>query len=496
MKYNLSVVVLVYNTAEYLHECIDSLLSQSLSDIEIILVDDDSTDDSLLICREYEEKHNNVKVIHQSNQGGAVAGNNGVKHATGEYVAIIDSDDIVPSNAYKILFEKAKINQADISMGKPMRLISGKLVEVPLDREKHVWRENRVLNSYSEFENIVSDCYYWNKIFKREFVEEFDIKMPPGILYADRVISHLAYLNARKIVITDEVVYHWRRREASAVSQSVTQSTRSINNFKQRLESFEHERELFSRDNKFSILVAEDSINRLLFNIGQITSDIEVREFYLTEVSNFFNKFEVSDFSNLTSVDKLLFYFVKEKMEFELGNYISRMWSMTPYLKNNKKLYSVLPYRNNRNIPDSVFENNILDIKNIRNSQLFVNNRNIEFQCLIRSYREDMDINISLVSNTHTISVKKEVLGDYYRAIIPLDLLLDNSNYYVVVSDGDSSSIYLRKSNFEPKMKNSLFSGVLIRFTASAKYVRVKKVKFSLGLLKKGLMRGLKKIKN
>ncbi len=68
MKYNLSVVVLVYNTAEYLHDCIDSLLSQSLKNIEIILVDDDSTDDSLLICREYEEKHENVTVIHQHNQ--------------------------------------------------------------------------------------------------------------------------------------------------------------------------------------------------------------------------------------------------------------------------------------------------------------------------------------------------------------------------------------------------------------------------------------------
>ncbi|OEE04246.1 glycosyltransferase [Vibrio cyclitrophicus] len=493
MKYNLSVVVLVYNTAEYLHDCIDSLLSQSLKNIEIILVDDDSTDDSLLICREYEEKHENVTVIHQHNQGGAVAGNNGVKHATGEYVAIIDSDDIVPSNAYKTLFERAQENKADISIGKPMRLVSGKVVEIALDREKHVWQKDRVINSYVDFEAITSDGYYWNKIFKRDFVAKHKIRMPDGFLYADRTMVHSAYMHAKKIVITDQVVYLWRKRDATTANKSIIQSSGDLNNLKERLKSFEHENDIFMHNEDFCLNIAQDSISRLLFNIKNNLSNIQTKNFYLNEVGRFFRMFDLNSFSYLTPREKLLCFFISNKMEFELGYYLSQMWRPFPYNCENGKLYIKLPNTLTENVPDFILENRKLDSSNIRDSQVFSSGDEVLIQCIIREYSSKMDIKISLISDDELLELNTERFGDYYLARVDKSLLKENSNYYITVSDGLRDSIYLRRVNFEPKIKNNLLSGIFIRFTASAKYVRVKRVKFSLELLKKGLIRELKK---
>lgn len=107
-EYKLSVVVLVYNTEDYLEECLDSLINQTLDNIEIICVNDESTDNSLNILKKYARKYDNIKIIDQKNQGGAVAGNNGLKVAKGEYVTLIDSDDIVVRDAYEKMYNKAK----------------------------------------------------------------------------------------------------------------------------------------------------------------------------------------------------------------------------------------------------------------------------------------------------------------------------------------------------------------------------------------------------
>ena len=88
-EYKLSVVVLVYNTEYYLEDCLDSLLNQTLDDMEIICVNDESTDNSLNILKQYARKYDNITIIDQKNQGGAVAGNNGLKIAKGEYVYLI-----------------------------------------------------------------------------------------------------------------------------------------------------------------------------------------------------------------------------------------------------------------------------------------------------------------------------------------------------------------------------------------------------------------------
>ena len=113
-----SIIVPVYNTKDYLACCIESLLGQTYTELEIILVDDGSTDDSLDICRNYQMLDSRIHVLHQNNQGVSAARNLGLDAATGDYITFVDSDDELCLNAIEILLNCIRKNQGDIAAGK------------------------------------------------------------------------------------------------------------------------------------------------------------------------------------------------------------------------------------------------------------------------------------------------------------------------------------------------------------------------------------------
>lgn len=114
MRYKLTVIVPVYNTAKYLRECVDSILEQTLKDIQVILVDDESPDDAGQICDDYAEKYSNIKVIHKENGGLGYARNSGIEKAEGEYIAFVDSDDYIEKDFYKRLIEIIEFESAEV----------------------------------------------------------------------------------------------------------------------------------------------------------------------------------------------------------------------------------------------------------------------------------------------------------------------------------------------------------------------------------------------
>ena len=101
-----SIIVPIYNSEKYLHACLDSIVSQTYKNIEIILVNDGSIDKSGVICDEYSRKYNNIKVFHKENGGVSSARNLGIDNATGQYLAFVDPDDYIDANMYEILVEK------------------------------------------------------------------------------------------------------------------------------------------------------------------------------------------------------------------------------------------------------------------------------------------------------------------------------------------------------------------------------------------------------
>src|SRR5690606_26296191 len=206
----LSIVVLVYNTSAYLRECFDSLLHQAYRNIEIIAIDDASTDDSLAICREYEAAHPNFSCISKPNEGGAIAGNLGISLARGEYVALVDSDDVVTPDGYRLLMEEALRTGADITIGRAARLVDGARSAAGFLYEPYVWSQRRTFDSVEQFDDVIHDCFYWNKVFRTGFLRAHGLGMDPGLLYADRPFVHRAYWHSRRTAIIPDLVYLWR----------------------------------------------------------------------------------------------------------------------------------------------------------------------------------------------------------------------------------------------------------------------------------------------
>lgn len=114
----ISVIIPIYNVEEYLEKCVNSVLNQTYSDLEIILVDDGSTDNSGKICDELKNKDNRIIVIHQENQGLSAARNAGIAKALGEYIAFVDSDDYIMEDMYETLYKNLEKTDADISICK------------------------------------------------------------------------------------------------------------------------------------------------------------------------------------------------------------------------------------------------------------------------------------------------------------------------------------------------------------------------------------------
>ena len=112
----ISIIIPVYNVEQYLDKCLQSVIHQTYQDIEIILVDDGSSDNSGILCDKWQEKDSRIKVIHKSNGGVSNARNVAIEQANGEYLMFIDSDDIVSDDLCKVLFEMLKNNNADISI--------------------------------------------------------------------------------------------------------------------------------------------------------------------------------------------------------------------------------------------------------------------------------------------------------------------------------------------------------------------------------------------
>lgn len=284
----LTIVVLVYNTSEYLSECFNSLLLQSYKNIEIIAVDDDSTDDSLSICRDYERRHHNFRCITKENEGGAVAGNLGVSLAQGKYVAIVDSDDVITLNGYALLIKEAIEHDADIAIGRAERLLDGRIVPVASAAEQAVWRVRREITSARQFPEMIYDGFYWNKIFKTSFLRLHALGMVPGLLYADRPFVHQAYFYSQKTVIIPDLVYLWRRRSEGA-SLSISQNKAGIDNFRDRILSMSIEWEDFSAVDGaqwYRELIAIHNLDRTLFPIAEITSSPEFRDAFFAGVQS------------------------------------------------------------------------------------------------------------------------------------------------------------------------------------------------------------------
>lgn len=210
MEDKISVIIPVYNVALYLPKCIESVQAQQYSNLEIILIDDGSTDESGRICDDYAKKDCRIKVIHKPNRGAADAKNVGLKAATGTYLSFVDSDDYLESDAYNHMIHVLQNNNADIVQCSYRDVYTDHTVEHVLN--KSVMKQIDFLALFTEDWTC---ALLWDKLYKRSLFEgvyfETDHKID------DEYFTYYGVINSKKIIRDDQIVYNYRRRASSVM---------------------------------------------------------------------------------------------------------------------------------------------------------------------------------------------------------------------------------------------------------------------------------------
>ena len=220
MEKLISVIVPIYNTEQYLPECIESIISQTYKYLQIILVNDGSTDNSLKICRHYEKVDKRIVVIDKENEGVVLAREAGLRIAAGDYIAFVDSDDWIDCTMYAALLEKLIATNADV------------ITSSYYDEKDPCFREGKYPKSgvYQSgmaenklYENLFYDngngivAGHWDKIYKKDLIKKFHGKVDHRVCYGeDAMCTYPLILNADKVCVTDHCFYHYRKRDGSA----------------------------------------------------------------------------------------------------------------------------------------------------------------------------------------------------------------------------------------------------------------------------------------
>ena len=215
-----SIIVPVYNVEKYLSKCLESLINQTLKDIEIVCVNDGSTDNSLSILKEYANKDSRIKIIDKQNEGVSVARNTGINAATGKYLMFADSDDYLVENACEKALNTIEHNNSDICIFGHYDLVDGKLVKSSVNKDI-IKAQKQNNQTYTDFSINI-----WDKIYNREFLIRNSINFIPNLKTSEDVIfNFICQFNNPNVSYSTEPLYVYRlTRENSATSKSYIKS--------------------------------------------------------------------------------------------------------------------------------------------------------------------------------------------------------------------------------------------------------------------------------
>lgn len=224
MKPKISVVVPIYNCEKYLETTIKSLLKQTLKEIEIILVNDGSTDNSLEIATKYESLDSRIEVLTQSNKGVSRARNFGISIANGEYIGFVDSDDWVNPELYETLYILADMHKLDLVISNFEQELEGKKITETLEIKCNSVIEKeeivtQILPQLLKDERLNTVC---TKIFRKEVIDNYKIEFPCNVSLGEDRIFNIEFLsNIRTLMYSDYCGYHYREVEGSATRNIV-----------------------------------------------------------------------------------------------------------------------------------------------------------------------------------------------------------------------------------------------------------------------------------
>ncbi len=284
MQRSLGVVVPIFEVEDYLPACLDSLLAQTRRPDQVVLVDDGSTDASGRIADRYAAAHEGWTVLHVPNGGLGRARNLGADALDTDYLAFVDSDDLVPERAYALLLEHLEESGSDLAAGAVMRYDGTGLLRSPL--HERFARTTRIGTHITELPELLYDTTAWNKLYRTDFWRRERLRFPEGVLYEDIPVTIPAHFLARSVDVVAEPVYWWRERQTA--TPSITQRRGEVRNLVDRMAAIDavdrflvargldedkrrHDRKILTLDLRLyllALLEADDAFRRTFVDLA------------------------------------------------------------------------------------------------------------------------------------------------------------------------------------------------------------------------------------
>ena len=217
MGKKITVIVPVYNTKKFLTRCVNSILKQSYENLEVIIIDDGSTDGSAQVCDELSKSDKRVRVIHQKNKGIATTRNIGIENATGYYISFVDSDDYLEKDLYKNLIENNESESNILIFDYEICDVNGKLVHNPLLANENNLEKRRQFYSNEKLLHLIWNeklfCYLWSMLIPKKLFE--NVRFPDGRLYEDEAVFYKIFMVSDGAEYIPYKGYHYVQHNSS-----------------------------------------------------------------------------------------------------------------------------------------------------------------------------------------------------------------------------------------------------------------------------------------
>lgn len=216
----ISIIVPVYNVEMYLERCLDSIVNQTYKNLEILLIDDGSTDKSGIICDEYSRKDNRIRVFHKNNEGQAEARNVGLRQANGDYIMFVDSDDMVDKEMCQTLLKIMLRNDVDFVMCNFLSIYTNEYKKKNINKFKNgqLYTGRQGLELHVK-KGPTELAVVWNKLYKTELFRRYNLFFVKGRIHEDELICKYILYYTRKFIYIDKMLYMYFRRNDSTMGK-------------------------------------------------------------------------------------------------------------------------------------------------------------------------------------------------------------------------------------------------------------------------------------
>ncbi len=292
-----SVIVPVYNTENHLNKCMDSIINQTLKEIEVICVNDHSTDRSPDILAEYAENDDRIRVINKNNNNGAAAARNtGMEYATGEYIGFVDSDDWIALEMYEKMYENAKLHNSDIVMS-PLNIYNASNHELEYNDPTCTLEYFDENFDNCAFDHLKTKDFFFqisvtppNKIYKNEFLKTINARFPEGLIFEDNPFFYYIYLKAERVSIIRDYLYFYRKNRPDSVT------TKGSFKFFDLIKIFDIIIDIFIKTNNYDLYkigLTNYCLSSIFERFDQVEDEYKNEFFNL--IKNYLSKLNLSD---------------------------------------------------------------------------------------------------------------------------------------------------------------------------------------------------------